>query len=875
MAVPASSRDTFADRDVEMDDAQSSQVTTVDEGYQTSQSKGCIAGAPGTTRPSRHSTHIPAPRPSSPSDAESPESNEGLEILGRGVKELVQAIQALRQLGVEDLVLPLPKICVVGDQSVGKSSLIEAISEIKVPRSVGTCTRCPLEINLTESVESKGKWVCKVWLHKKYMRIDQSPAGSRARPLGPWAPQEPEDFLFATIHSKEEVGEVLYWAQLATLNPGQPYEKYTPGEHAYTARTFASKFSPNVVRLDISGPGLPNLSFYDLPGVINVAEIEEERYLVNLVKNLVKEYIRADDCINLLAIAMTDDAANSSAMGIIREIGAQNRTIGVLTKPDRVQRGESFEQWKMMLSGEKYAVKHGYYVVKNPGQGSLDQRIDHSQARAEEAEYFTGKEPWSSELSIYSERFGTAQLQTALSQKLTAQILTSLPRIHGQVRRKAESIEIELATLPEPPADNLPMILMGKLTTLNREISQYLTGGYPYNDFQKAWNNLAVQFRKAIADSRPALIITDPGEPPRKAPPPAGPDPAPRETRETAKRPQPHPQAIDLLDSEEEAQCKPDPGLSTSRKRGNAAVNGTTTSKPRKQPRMIDLPPFATTKGLARKFTLAGVRDIIQDAHVAGIPNQVEPKAIERMSQMSVEHWDKPMKEFMQITGNKLQKLILDRLEDVFGAWKQTALFTEATAIVNGFLSQALTAQREAAERVYRLENFKPMTYNGAALDQAREAALPDIRARRRDARIARYLEEQESRSGRVTSGSDRQKKLATITDVHIGVDPYHQEVDVIGTVRGYYDCAFSRFVDTICRDVQGELFAKCRNGIYMELEEELGVMEGDANERCARLMAEDPQREIKRAQLKREKEKLAKAQDWLANLADGSPEME
>lgn len=52
---------------------------------------------------------------------------------------------------------------------------------------------------------------------------------------------------------------------------------------------------------------------------------------MKLVKNLVKDYIKSDNCINLLALAMTDDAANSSAMGIIKEMGAQNRTIGMVS----------------------------------------------------------------------------------------------------------------------------------------------------------------------------------------------------------------------------------------------------------------------------------------------------------------------------------------------------------------------------------------------------------------------------------------------------------------------------------------------------------------------------------------------------------------
>ena len=46
------------------------------------------------------------------------------------------------------------------------------------------------------------------------------------------------------------------------------------------------------------------------------------------MKNLVKNYISFESCIVLLAMAMTDDAANSSAAAIVREERAENRTLG-------------------------------------------------------------------------------------------------------------------------------------------------------------------------------------------------------------------------------------------------------------------------------------------------------------------------------------------------------------------------------------------------------------------------------------------------------------------------------------------------------------------------------------------------------------------
>lgn len=440
------------------------------------------------------------------------------------MRAMVKKIQDLRHLGIEDKGLPLPKICVVGDQSAGKSSLIEGMSEIKVPRSAGTCTRCPLEINLVEG-ESGTVWSCRVLLTKKYMFDSTLAKGkqvTRAKPLGPWIEQEHEEFVFATLTDKDELQEVLKWAQLAVLNPGRSPKEFTMAENSEADPTYTQvKFSPNVIRLDISAPGFPNLSFFDLPGVINVTEIDDEKYLVTLVENLVREYIKSPNCIALLAMPMTDDATNSSAARLIREVpGARDRTMGVLTKPDRIQCEEGYGQWLEILHGSKFSIGHGYYVIKN----NPNPLVDHVQARQEELHFFS-RPPWTTELDEFNDRFGTRNLQGALSKLLLRQIENSLPSIVEQINHRLHTVEAELATLPDPPTANIPFILCDKLHVYSTNVKAHLDGGLRDYPFQKQWSQIAGDFQKYISDSRPTLKLREENPNWRNAVFPGGSDP--------------------------------------------------------------------------------------------------------------------------------------------------------------------------------------------------------------------------------------------------------------------------------------------------------------------------------------------------------------
>ena len=451
----------------------------------------------------------PNSNPPTNQDAKTPPNTaKSIDIISSDMKEMLKKIQNLRHLGVENNGLPLPKIVVVGDQSTGKSSLIEGMSEIKVPRSAGCCTRCPLEINLSESKDLN--WTCRVLLMRRYIFDGDGKLGKLAfaatkkRPLGPWIEQDPEHDLFITLTDRDKLQEAIKWAQLATLNPRTSYKEFIPGENAGTDENYIEvKFSPNVVRLDISAPKFPNLSFYDLPGVINVAEEEDERFLVTLVENLVREYIKADNCIVILTLPMTDDATNSSAARIVRDVkGAKERTLGVLTKPDRVQLGESYHEWAQILRGAKFSVGHGYYVVRN----NPDPLVEHSQAREEESEFFSCGF-WASDLGEHQERFGTRHLQTALSKLLLEQIKGSLPNIIAQLKQRDKNVQSELSQLPDPPSTNLPYLMGQKLTALNQLLTNQIDGGSSEFPLQKDWSRLASDFQKALIASRPRMMV--------------------------------------------------------------------------------------------------------------------------------------------------------------------------------------------------------------------------------------------------------------------------------------------------------------------------------------------------------------------------------
>jgi ABC-type glutathione transport system ATPase component len=133
------STDYDEDADLYTNDAVHSSIS--DDGYQTGSHLSPHTSTSGT-HPSLSTAEL--------------DCADALQRLGSSTRDMIRAINNLSKLGVEAEIDQLPRIAVVGNQSAGKSSLIEAISEIKVPRYSGTCTRVSENKWLSRSYSNDG-----------------------------------------------------------------------------------------------------------------------------------------------------------------------------------------------------------------------------------------------------------------------------------------------------------------------------------------------------------------------------------------------------------------------------------------------------------------------------------------------------------------------------------------------------------------------------------------------------------------------------------------------------------------------------------------------------------------------------------------------
>ena len=205
-----------------------------------------------------------------------------------------------------------------------------------------------------------------------------------------------------------------------------------------------------------------------------------------------------------------------------------------------------------------------------------------------------------------------------------------------------------------------------------------------------------------------------------------------------------------------------------------------TQTTPQKAVRLSEIPQFKTTKSQRKQFELDEIRGIRED-HYVGLPGETDPKATEKMIKLSIAHWEDPVTQFISRTGDLCGNMIYERVQSVFGHRKNTKFHSDVTDICRTFLTNAMDDQLKLVKRMLSWELRKPKTLNEAAINVAKDNAIEYLQMKRRECLARAWIDLEEEKTGKPTTGAARMDKIAKVTEAQLGPDPYSLEIKAMG----------------------------------------------------------------------------------------------
>ncbi|GJC81414.1 interferon-induced GTP-binding protein Mx [Colletotrichum liriopes] len=333
----------------------------------------------------------------------------------------LQKIDQLRERNI-GAYLPLPQLVAVGDQSSGKSSLLESLTGIPFPRGQELCTRYATQITHRREAQ-----------HRIDIAIIPGPHASKDHK------QKLESYrrqVQTTTQLRTEFPNIL--AQANALMSIKTVSN-TTGENT---------FSEDILKIEKCGPNEDYLTIIDVPGIFRTTT---EGVTTNkdkaLVKDMVKRYIKDSRTIILAVLPSNVDVATQEILTLAEEADpAGDRTLGILTKADLLTERTARLAVVNLLEGNRKPLKLGYHVITNRGgddHGEEDNALD--ALREREAIFL--EHPWS---NLPVDRLGISSLRERLEELLGDITDRAFPELRSETRQKLAKAEKNLKDLGVP-----------------------------------------------------------------------------------------------------------------------------------------------------------------------------------------------------------------------------------------------------------------------------------------------------------------------------------------------------------------------------------------------------------------------------------------
>ena len=391
-------------------------------------------------------------------------------------KDILKIASILNSSYIDNNLIDLPKLVVVGTQSSGKSSLLNALIGIDIlPVGKSMTTRTPLHLDLipiTNNNDNRiefGYYNNLHWITEKKINISY-----------PNITQEQKEQITQEIENQttQKAGNNLNISHIP-------------------------------INVKVYATNVPNLSLIDLPGLTSIAITDkgQPKDIKEQIIKLVSKYIFKEKILILAVIAARPDIEADMAMELIKNADPTGeRTIGVLTKLDLMNEDNDISNYLENNVSNDLKLKYGYYGIRNKSitksesvNNTVSVKNTWSEIVNSEKQYFMGHPVYRNEK--YKNRLGIPNLSVSLSNILVHNIKLCLPGVLTNINKQQEEIIKELETLGEGVPNNkevkynvinnmISLYIKNYSQAIEQRGSPYQTGRYIKERFEEYRNNI-------------------------------------------------------------------------------------------------------------------------------------------------------------------------------------------------------------------------------------------------------------------------------------------------------------------------------------------------------------------------------------------------